>query len=772
MYGGENVKAILNRPLMALCILWLTVLAGSFGLMQILPECGCMLLTVVTAAGVLLTAFFYCLRSRAERGKKRKTAVFFLLCAVVILCSFFRAQGVQKRVLLWKSLQGETVSITGKVEQLSYVTEYSAGMRVRIDTVNGEKLSCKLLLNAEVPVYAETGERLSCTALVEIPDWEREDTVYNFSKGIFGELTLREDDAFLLLEPENRGFSAFCQELALTCKIRARQYLSARDAGVLCGILLGDKSDLPADAKRDFRRVGISHILAVSGLHVSILLGAAELVLLRLKMPKKLRLLLMALFLLCFMGTAGFPLSLVRAGIMWMMTAAAFFLGGTNDSLTALFLSAAGITVVSPQAVFDVGLLLSVSATLGILVLGLPTVTWFRNRLSGKKKKLLLPVLSLPVISVTATMFTFPVSALVFGEISLLGPLANQLIQLPLSGILFLGPVLLLFAGLPFSFPAKVTAAALRLLISLTLWIVRNLAAIPSVLIGVRYPFLLPVMALFILVSVFFLWKYRKVFCLYLSFLICIIAFGGCLFCYRVCNADRIWMDCMVSGKNDCIAVLTCDRAMLIDNSDGSHGCAYKAWMMLSGDNMTEIDTLLLTHYHNKHIATLARLSEETVIRKLVLPEPETEEEALFLSGILDTGVFSEEQISFYRRGGEEIAFGNAVLSFFPREMLSRSTQPLTAYRITANDGSFLYLGAAVWESTDEAYETIRKQAENESDCLYLGIHGPNIHAPFVCPEKEYRFCIAAKDALLPYLPANAVSLEQTKHLFFSLSSQ
>lgn len=761
----------MKRPLMVFSIIWLIALAGTFLLSGVIPTSDCYIeITIACGAGVLLSAAVFFFGGRENRRKRRKTAFFILLSAVLIFCAFLRADNYIEKEKTINEKIGNTVTLTGKTERLSYVTDYSAGMQVSVTSIDGKKISCKLLLNASVPVYAAEGETFTCTAVLTEPEWEREERLSYFSKGIIGEAEIREEDSFLTEEQGKPGFSELCDKIALECKIRAREYLSARDAGVLCGILLGDKQNLAADIKRDFRRAGISHVLAVSGMHISILLGGLAYLLRMIRVPKKTRLVLMLAFLLVFMGVAGFPRSLVRAGLMWGMTLLAFFLGGRNDSLTALFFAAAVITAISPNAVFDVGLMLSVSATLGILVLGLPTVNLLREHLPKRLGRYLLPVPALLLLSLAAVIFTFPVSALVFGEISLVGPAANLAVQIPVTAILFIGPFLILAALLPFSAPARLLASALRQFIALLLWVTRGLASLKSVLIGIRYPFLLPILFLFLVLSFVLLRSFRRVWVLYPSFALCIAVFALCLAGYRGIHSGDIWVDYRVSGKNDCIALVTCDKGMLIDCSDGSYNALYRTWRLLSDDNMTEIDTVTLTHYHKKHVASLARLSEETVIRGLLLPEPETEEEREILEELRKRNIVPDEKIVLYRRGGQTVGFGPAGISFFPRAVLSRSVQPLLAFQVKTGENALLYVGASVWECKEDTYREMLANAASESDKLLFGIHGPNIKEPIPFPDTAPVLCAAANETLLAGMSDGGISMEQIKHLFFALS--
>lgn len=208
--------------------------------------------------------------------------------------------------------------------------------------------------------------------------------------------------------------------------------------GLMAGIAFGFKEDLGSEIKADFRAVGASHLLAVSGLHAAVLSQAILALLLLLKVPNRAAHLAAAGGVFLFMALTGFQPSIIRAGIMCIVYLFGKILGRQPDSLNSLGLSVFAITAVNPYAVNDVGLLLSFSATFGILVLYPAFKRAFGDRLRQSEKRL--PrLLAGPVnsfgLTLSATAPTLPVSLLAFGQISLISPVANLLMVFPASAV-------------------------------------------------------------------------------------------------------------------------------------------------------------------------------------------------------------------------------------------------------------------------------------------------------------------------------------------------
>ena len=170
-------------------------------------------------------------------------------------------------------------------------------------------------------------------------------------------------------------------------------------------ILLGDRSTLGYFQRYAFRASGVSHTLALSGLHVS----ALTLVLLRCIPPNRPR--VRAAFVFAFLGiycaVAGFPASLMRAAIMFMCIVLAPLCLRRNDTASALSLAFIIIVCAEPLSIYSAGFCLSFAAVAGIAMLYVP--------------RALAPVGT----TVAATLGTLPFTVMFFGEFSTYSIIAN-----------------------------------------------------------------------------------------------------------------------------------------------------------------------------------------------------------------------------------------------------------------------------------------------------------------------------------------------------------
>ncbi|MCI1982499.1 MAG: ComEC/Rec2 family competence protein [Oscillospiraceae bacterium] len=252
-----------------------------------------------------------------------------------------------------------------------------------------------------------------------------------------------------------------------------RDMLPPDEAGLVGGILLGDKTGLSEELISDFRIDGISHLLSVSGLHMATIAQLMIFLLLFFRVPKKPASAVAACGVFGFMAVTCFVPSVTRSGIMCLLFLAAPILSRRADPLNSLCAAVLAICLPNPYAAADVGLLLSFFATLGLILCAGPLA----GRLNAVFDRI--PVLS-PLIqavsgilstSAAAALFTLPVILLNFGSVSLVAPLSNLLELVPSTLLMGSGAIAALlnllfpksFLVMPFALAAGLLAKYMRI---------------------------------------------------------------------------------------------------------------------------------------------------------------------------------------------------------------------------------------------------------------------------------------------------------------------
>ena len=246
------------------------------------------------------------------------------------------------------------------------------------------------------------------------------------------------------------------------------QSLPAREAALAQALSLGLRGQLSEELVEDFRRSGTSHLLAISGLHLGILLvltlGALQWALGR---HTVIPVVLALAILWVYVVISGAPASVVRAAIMGSVYLVAIGLGRPRESLLpALALSAVIMTAMSPEVATQIPFQLSFAAMAGI-VLALPWQETVSRRIAAGMEqarwmwaRLLGPGLgwlaSGVIVSGAATLATFPLVALHFGQLPLLG-IPTTILATPLLPFALVGGLASAAAGAVHPLPGQLT---------------------------------------------------------------------------------------------------------------------------------------------------------------------------------------------------------------------------------------------------------------------------------------------------------------------------
>ncbi|MBO4433381.1 MAG: ComEC/Rec2 family competence protein, partial [Clostridia bacterium] len=221
---------------------------------------------------------------------------------------------------------------------------------------------------------------------------------------------------------------------------------SSADAPIITAINTGDRSKLTYDFYTNVLVCGVSHLMVISGLHISIIIGSVFGFFEKFFYNRYLKafLSLLAIFVLC--AICGFTVSVVRAGTMFLFSAISPVFMRKNDSFNSLGSAVVLLLFISPLCIFSVAFWLSVLSTAAVVWIS-PFYTDLITHSLKIKSKVITKFISAVSISVFALIFTAPISALVFGEVSVLSPISYILLAIPVMILLVLNSVGILFSA-------------------------------------------------------------------------------------------------------------------------------------------------------------------------------------------------------------------------------------------------------------------------------------------------------------------------------------
>jgi competence protein ComEC len=241
--------------------------------------------------------------------------------------------------------------------------------------------------NADDRTRLRYGDRIECSLAVQPARPPRNPHVFDFAawlrrQGIQLTGALGAHDHCAILE---RDAGQPLRALSLRCRERFREALVAgledepRLAGVLGGMVIGERAEIPPDTYTAFQQAGAFHVFAISGLHVGLLTTVLVIALRLLHVPRRWCGLIVIPLLVLYVFATG-----ARPGALRALAMACVFLGGwilvrPIDLLNALAVAAVVILVIAPAQLFDGGFILSFVVVLALLALTPPIETWLRQ---------------------------------------------------------------------------------------------------------------------------------------------------------------------------------------------------------------------------------------------------------------------------------------------------------------------------------------------------------------------------------------------------------
>lgn len=409
-----------------------------------------------------------------------------------------------------------------------------------------------------------------------------------------------------------------------------RKLLPDEEGGLIMGLLLGNKSGLQDETANNFRAAGVSHLLAVSGLHLSAFCFFILWLLKRLRLPRRICSLAAMFGVVFFMALTGFSPSVQRAGIMMLVYLAGGLFRREPDGINSLGFSVLLLTMLNPFAAMDCGLMLSFFATLGILLFqGAPmrfietTSKKIKNRFVRKAFRALTESIT---FSFAACLFTMPVQFLVFGEISLVALLSNLLVVFPATAAMLCGGLAVVFSSVgwlsfmryPFGFAAGLAA-------KYVLWCVEKLAELPFATAAVNRPYLHLWLGGTLILFGLALLLFRRASRLRFTALLSVVCLLVGMLSFQVMNLGVTNVAVLDVGNGTCVALVNHGRAILI-------GCGGEKTSLslnnryLKDLGIRKLDLLILPRLAQTETSGLSSLLDSYACDCLILPDsPETD---------------------------------------------------------------------------------------------------------------------------------------------------
>ena len=603
------------------------------------------------------------------------------------------------------------------VEAVVLEDSSDADYGIRTDILIGH-LRCTLYSNGATTL--EAGQQISVRAAF-MSSLEKTKSDYYLSLGVplFG---------YAKEEPEIIGkASAYWRfipaRIGAFLRERISEIYDRNSAAFLFAVLTGDRSRLKQDIwfSSMLRSSGVAHCVAVSGMHLSFLVMFLYIILGR----GRLSACLCIAVTLLFMAMTGFSASVVRAGVMQIAVCGSQITRKQYDSLTALGLALIVLLILNPYCIRNAGMILSFSSTLGILLFyqkikdGLPKhpPKWGSHSVWARLWNGVQASLG---VSLASAVFTTPLNALFFRQISLLAPVTNFLVMWAVSLGFCLGllGVIISLASLSismiFQFPVGFLVGYIR---KVTGWI--GTLPIASLYIRSLYlPCWLAISWICMGACYFLPGMEHRIRTFSITALFGLALFLGlswfestsCAFSF--CALDVGQGQCLILTNPETTTMIDCGGSLYINAGD-------LATEYLYAHGRFEVDNLILTHFHMDHVNGVPELLRRLKVNKIYCPRPDNDDTDAceLISCAEDFGVsvvYLEENILWIKEKNLEMAI------IPPLNQINENESGLC---ISANAGrvSFLCTGDAGAGTERRLLE--RMQIKNPT-ILVAGHHG------------------------------------------------
>lgn len=305
-----------------------------------------------------------------KKFRQNKTLMIALLTGVIALAGYSAVYYFN--YLPATALDGQQCVIQGQIVQMPE-GESNGRYYYIVETdnfsFNGKDKKIKMRLSSSHELYCQPYDRISAEVKISIPPDNEVNSSRKYYMANDVYLYCYPVDHVKISTPDSKPLMFYAQSIKIKLTDSISSMLSNETAGVLRAIMFGDDSAIEQNDLNAIRKSGIAHMLAVSGLHLSIIASFIFFLLSRFRVNKKISSLVCIVCVFLFMAVTGFSQSVTRAGIMNILYFAGNLIGRRSDPYNSMGLAAIVLLIANPFAAADIGLILSFCATLGILSL-------------------------------------------------------------------------------------------------------------------------------------------------------------------------------------------------------------------------------------------------------------------------------------------------------------------------------------------------------------------------------------------------------------------
>lgn len=555
---------------------------------------------------ILVVCFF-------KKKFAKHLCIFFICTSLFVIYTNYlenRYEGINKSYA-GKEVLVRAIVISNKTEK-----EYKDTYEIKVIQIEGKRQSFKVLLNIKrnknSSMNLSYGEEICFTATYEEPSSARNTGGFDYkqylkTQHIAGIMTVKSNEIRTEGKTHN-SIGKIINNIKQFIIKRVNTTLPKNTSNLCTALVLGEKQGISEDIQESFRKSNLSHMLAISGAHVSYFLLAISTAVQKLKLHKRWCNIGLIIFLIFFAALVEFTPSVTRTCIMAILQLLANILFKRSDTYQNLAISSFIILLLNPYAILDIGFQLSFGGTIGIII--------FSNKILNNEKvikntiikKILENIKQICIVTLSANIIIIPIMMYHFNTISLTFIISNLLAS-PILGIALILSMIFILSIIILYPISNFISLFLHPILQLLIKIAQLTAHLPFSQILVPTPKLWQIFVYYIIISImFFLCKTKmQVFIKYKKEVIILLIFIILLpYIAKTIPTNTLSISFIDVGQGDSMLIHTPSRkTILIDgggSDTGSFDVGEKTLLpYLLDKGILKIDYLMFSHFDSDH---------------------------------------------------------------------------------------------------------------------------------------------------------------------------
>jgi len=672
------------------------------------------------------------------RPVREKSSVFVLL-AVPFLISGYVLHNFNKNYYdnACKEWDGKSVSVNGTLNNEPEFENGRTRFVLNVESIDNKPLDKNKKIKIQVSIYGNDlidklnyGSIVNIAGEIRIPPGRRniggfDSRKYLASRGISGTMSAQEKALTILGENRGSWLKKTGYKLRHNILNTLNRSMPEKESSILAGMLIGYTDKMPEEMEEDFRRAGLSHIMAVSGANIAFLLSPFLWVLKKAGFNPRWSSVLAFPAMLFYVLATGMEASVIRAAVMAGITLTGMLLWRKADVYCSLAASAIIMLIYNSFMLFDLGFILSFTATLSLVIFYKPVF----SRIPEKLPKTIRDTLA---GTIAAQLGVIPIIAYCFNTFSIISVFTNLLI-VPLTGIITVLGAILVILGNIFLPAAGMLGVLLNFAVSFMLFLTGKMAAIPWAEINIATPNIILVLIYYFILLYMRFWHPKlanetakpvfasiMVLC---GVVILIISIPNKAL--QIYFADVGQGDCTIirtpSGKN-----IILDGGGSINDAEGSYVGERIVVPLLYNLNMTDIDLMIASHGHMDHVGGLKTVIEKMNVKKLIVADANDIEMRYLTDYAAEKGIpvmYMKEDDILYEENGLTIKALYPLKDerLMPKESTTDANESSLVIRLDYGEFSALFTGDIGFMTERVLLE---KHKEIRCDLLKVAHHG------------------------------------------------